>query len=94
MEANQAITGLEQFKKDFKPFVGNPADWERVDAALKMLKRVAQVVRCKDCKFGYDVEVDGKEWIYCRNLFACGTTKHEPSWFCADGRKEGKQCPD
>ena len=41
MEINRAITGLEQFKKDFKPFVGNPADWGRVDDALKVLKGIS-----------------------------------------------------
>ena len=39
MEVNQAITGLEQFKKDFKPFVGNSEDWKRIDKALAFLKR-------------------------------------------------------
>ena len=48
MDATKAIAGLEQFKKDFKPFVGNPADWEQVDDALAALKGIADI-RCKNC---------------------------------------------
>ena len=48
MDATKAIAGLEQFKKDFKPFVGNPADWERVDDALAALKGIVGI-RCKNC---------------------------------------------
>lgn len=43
---------------------------------------------CKDYKYGCAVEVDGKEWIYCTYQLAYGSVKHEPYWFCADGKVE------
>ena len=79
MEVNRAITGLEQFKKDFKPFVGNSADWERVDAALAALKEREPIVQCKNCKFRHDP-------IRCR-LDSEGL-KTPDDWFCADGERK------
>jgi len=43
------------------------------------------VVRCKDCKHGYECEFD----IKCENednpqMFG---TRHKPDWFCADGKR-------
>lgn len=34
----EVIKGLEQFKKDLKPFCGSHADWEKFDAGLVLLK--------------------------------------------------------
>ena len=34
------IRGLESFISDFKPFVGNKADWQKVFDALELLKQI------------------------------------------------------
>lgn len=38
IDLKKVIKGLEQFIKDFKPFCGNKADWQRVYDALALLK--------------------------------------------------------
>ena len=38
-QIEKVINGLERFRADFKPFVGNSCDWERVDAALAMIRQ-------------------------------------------------------
>ena len=55
-------------------------DWKRLK---ELLKEQEEVVRCKDCKHGYECEFD----IKCENegnpqMFG---TRHKPDWFCADG---------
>lgn len=50
-------------------------------------KVVAELVRCKDCKWyqeGYDI--DGKWFTRCNgSVRTYGHTK--PDWFCADGER-------
>jgi hypothetical protein len=35
----KVVKGLERFRADFKPFVGNSCDWERVDAAVALIRQ-------------------------------------------------------
>lgn len=37
-DLENVLKGLEQFKSDFKPYVGNKEDWSRIDAAIYFLK--------------------------------------------------------
>jgi len=38
MDREKVIKGLERFIRDFKPFCGNKADWQRVEDTLALLK--------------------------------------------------------
>ena len=38
MTRDEVIKGLEKFIADLRPFAGNHADWEHVDATLALLK--------------------------------------------------------
>jgi len=39
VDGEKVVKGLERFRADFKPFVGNSCDWERVDAALTLIRQ-------------------------------------------------------
>ena len=45
--------------------------------------RPADIVRCKDCKYGYMLP-NSSDYVYCTKPYS-GTTSHKPDWFCADG---------
>lgn len=62
-DREEVINGLEQFISDFRPFVGNKADWQRVDDALVLLEEQEPVKPYLDYD-GFDVWRCG----------ACGTS--------------------
>jgi hypothetical protein len=41
----KGCNGLERFRADFKPFVGNSCDWERVDAALALIRQQQERIK-------------------------------------------------
>ena len=47
-------------------------------------KYVQELIRCKDCKHGY--EVNGGMMIMCTH--GVRLDAHERDWFCADGVKK------
>ena len=85
------IKGLENWMNNFKD---NPLylDFSAVVELHRVLKEQPDIVRCKDCKFGYclnpscDVE---NRYFQCLSPF-CGGMKisHKADWFCADGVKK------
>jgi len=87
MDRANVIKGMEQFRKDLKPFCGNKADWERFDAGLALLKEQEAVVRCKDCQY-WDVNSDDYAYGYCWKVSPGQSIVKEATWFCADGRKK------
>lgn len=46
-ELEITINGMEQFRKDLKPYCGNSFDWKRFDAGLAMLKAQVPVKAIK-----------------------------------------------
>ena len=55
------------------------------------LKEHPQIVRCKDCKYGYCINpsCDEKEKIYECMKYPIANLRitHKPDWFCADGKQ-------
>ena len=61
---------------------------EYLDLGKEMAKQ-PEVVRCKDCKYGYHL-LDTKKGVIIKYCIAC--LKHpelmqSPDWFCADGER-------
>ena len=49
---------------------------------LELLKEQPEIIRCKDCRHGEK----------CNSVYLCGKSRsfgiaHDPSWFCADGKR-------
>ena len=42
IDSEKVIQGLERFKEDFRPYVGNQADWDRFDQAFVLICRQAK----------------------------------------------------
>lgn len=42
IDSEKVIKGLERFKEDFRPYVGNQADWDRFDQAFVLISRQAK----------------------------------------------------
>lgn len=42
-----------------------------------------QVVRCKDCIFGEQIN----DRYICTNVGHCQSKSNAPDWFCADGKR-------
>ena len=64
---------------------------DTVEYALETLNSAgwAYVVRCKDCKFGWetgDCNIPLNGQIQC-GIHGHGYELHDSEWFCADGRK-------
>lgn len=56
-DREKVINGLEQFISDFRPFVGNKADWQRVDDALELLKaQEPRVLTLNELRALYDTD--------------------------------------
>lgn len=56
------------------------------------VKRFRELVRCKDCKYGYHL-LDTKNGVIIKYRIAC--FKHpelmqSPDWFCADGERRSE----
>ena len=78
--SDDALNLLKEQEHKDKMFHALEDDWKRLK---ELLKEQEEVVRCKDCKHGYECEFD----IKCENegnpqMFG---TRHKPNWFCADG---------
>ena len=57
------------------------------DIALALLKDQPQLVRCKDCKFGFSEY----GYVFCTKPYVeKGSANHKPDWFCADGERRDK----
>ena len=65
-DREKAIKGLEEFRRDLKPYAGNHADWEKVDSALSLLKAQEPIPCGEKIKAG-DVVLDFYECGYCKN---------------------------
>ena len=55
-------------------------------------KYVQELVRCKDCKYGFCINPDEKEKIYECMKYPIANLRitHKPEWFCADGERAVK----
>lgn len=42
IDHEKVIKGLEKFKEDFRPFVGDQTDWDRFDQAFTLICRQAK----------------------------------------------------
>ena len=83
----------EEWAKDFKSYINAldmPRDdykgiMEYIDDAVSLLKEQEAVVRCKDCLYGadFDIDVDPYVGYQC----AKGYGSHLGDWFCADWGK-------
>ena len=53
--------------------------------ALALLKDQPQIVRCKDCKFGFSEY----GYVFCTKPHVeKGSANHKPDWLCADGERK------
>ncbi len=70
------------FEEKFEPYA--------IEPKFKKLDMV-EVVRCKDCKYGYCINpsCDEKEKIYECMKYPIANLRitHKPDWFCADGKQ-------
>ena len=66
---------------------GTCRHWLEKDAIELLKEKQPNIVRCKDCKYGYHVVMG--ETIYrvicTKPYIEHGNATHEPDWFCADG---------
>ena len=53
---------------------------------IRLLKSLNQIVRCKDCKHG--VQLDDSNYFVCSRPFASNRETHTADWFCADGERK------
>ena len=62
-------------------------DHEKVDFVweVKDVFAQSQIVRCKDCKHG--VQLDDSNYFVCSKPFASNRETHIENWYCADGEK-------
>lgn len=59
------------------------------NCADRMKEDLVQVVRCKDCIYGFCINPSEKEKIYECMKYPIANLRitHKPGWFCADGEK-------
>ena len=56
----------------------------------KRYEPVAELVRCKDCLYGADFDID--VYPYVAYLCEKGYGSHTGDWFCADGERGNRRC--
>lgn len=65
-----------------------------LDKKIPLITQGQEVVRCKDCKHGYQLCDD---YISCEiseeNESGCPAS-HKPDWFCADGERKCSELPN
>ena len=83
-----------KFFRDMEFADPNNKKWGKfADAMDEVISTTVQVVRCKDCKYGYHIvdTVKGDITAYhvvCRKPYERKDISHVPEWFCADGERK------
>lgn len=75
VDREKVINGLESFKADLKPYVGNAADWMKVDNAISAL----QYVCCGECRWSERFD----EGMRCKLL----SMEVYDKFYCAGGER-------
>ena len=67
VDGEKVVNGLERFRADFKPFVGNSCYWERVDAALALIRQQQERIAELEAELGqrdYNAAVEMQQYDF------------------------------